>query len=81
MMALWHEFDEGASAESMLAQALDRVQPALLHEATEGVIWEKYGTTHDQIQAKMVVVERAAPVLWTRIQDIISKARAAGKLR
>lgn len=81
LMALWREFDDGASAESVLAQALDRVQPALLHEATEGVIWEKYGTTHDQIQAKMAVVGRAAPVLWGRVQDIIGKARTAGRLR
>lgn len=81
LIGLWREFDEGTSAESVLAQAFDRVQPALLHEATEGVIWEKYGTTHAQIQSKMAIVGRAAPVLWARIQHIIGRARAAGMLR
>src|SRR5688572_22856563 len=73
-LALWHEFESGTSEESILARALDRVQPALLHEATDGVIWQKYGTTHAQIQAKMAVVREAAPPLWARIQQIIARA-------
>lgn len=79
-IALWHEFESGTSAESALARALDRVQPALLHEATDGVIWQKYGTTHEQIQAKMAVVRDAAPTLWARVQQIIARARSQGKL-
>jgi putative hydrolase of HD superfamily len=81
LLALWHEFESGMTEEAILARALDRVQPALLHQATGGVIWEKYGTTHDQIQEKMQVVRQASPTLWTRVQTIIARARAAGKLR
>lgn len=81
LMALWREFECGTSPESVLARGLDRVQPALLHEATDGIVWEKYGTTHDQIQAKMEVVAEAAPALWARVQDIIERARSAGRLR
>lgn len=79
-VALWREFDSGTSKESVLARALDRIQPALLHEATGGVIWQKYGTTHAQIQAKMLVVEEAAPALWVRVQAIIESARRDAKL-
>ena len=81
LLGLWHEFESGTTGESQLARALDRVQPALLHEATNGVIWQKYGTTHAQIQAKMEVVREAAPPLWARVQQIIARARASGKLR
>jgi putative hydrolases of HD superfamily len=81
LLALWHEFESGVTEEAILARALDRVQPALLHQATGGVIWEKYGTTHDQIQEKMEVVRQASPTLWARVQTIIARARAAGKLR
>lgn len=81
LLALWREFESGMSEEAILARALDRVQPALLHEATGGVIWEKYGTTHDQIQDKMRVVRQASPTLWDRVQAIIARARAAGRLR
>ncbi|HKO89695.1 MAG TPA: hypothetical protein VJU61_00990, partial [Polyangiaceae bacterium] len=68
-----------ASAESLLAHTFDRVQPALLHDATGGVIWQKYGTTHEQIQRKMRVVRQASPVLSERVQAVIARARAAGR--
>lgn len=79
-LGLWREFEAAASPESVLAHAFDRVQPALLHEATGGVIWQKYGTTHEQIQRKMRVVGVAAPTLWERVQAIIAQAKAAGRL-
>jgi len=79
LLALWREFEARRSPESKLAHALDRVQPALLHEATGGVIWQKYGTTHEQIQNKMSAVREASPTLWARVQVIIARARAAGR--
>jgi putative hydrolases of HD superfamily len=79
LLALWHEFEAQSSAESLLAHAFDRVQPALLHDATGGVIWQKYGTTHAQIQEKMRIVQRASPALWARVQEVIARARAAGR--
>jgi len=80
-LALWREFEARESPESVLAHAIDRVQPALLHEATGGVIWEKYGTTHAQIQTKMDVVREAAPRLWRWVQTVIARALDAGRLR
>ena len=80
-LALWHEFEARSSPESVLANAIDRVQPALLHEATGGVIWQKYETTHAQIQTKMGVVREAAPRLWRWVQTVIARALAAGRLR
>jgi len=78
-LALWHEFEAAETPEAVLAHAFDRVQPALLHEATDGVIWQKYGTTHEQIQSKVRVVRAAAPALWERVQAIIARAKAAGR--
>lgn len=78
-LGLWREFEARRSPESVLAHAFDRVQPALLHEATGGVIWQKYGTTFEQIQSKMSVVREASPTLWARVQSIIASAKAAGR--
>jgi putative hydrolase of HD superfamily len=78
-LALWREFEAAKTPESVLAHAFDRVQPALLHEATGGVIWQKYGTTHEQIQNKMRVVRTASPTLWEKVQAIIARAQAAGR--
>lgn len=79
-LALWEEFTAGETAEASFARALDRTQPALLHEATEGVVWAEYGTTHQQILDKVEVVKRSAPGVWPKVLSIIQRAREAGKL-
>jgi putative hydrolases of HD superfamily len=81
LLALWREFESGQTEEAILARALDRVQPAVLHEATDGVVWGQYGTTQDQIQNRLAPVRRASPRLWDRLQIVAEKARALGNLR
>jgi len=78
--ALWNEFESGDSPEAKFARVIDRVQPALLHEATEAVIWRKYGTTHTQILRQLKFIEKDAPKLWPRIQRLIDEAVATGAL-
>jgi putative hydrolases of HD superfamily len=78
---LWHEFESGETGEAILARALDRVQPAVLHDATDGIVWHHHGTTHDQIQKRIAPVKQASPTLWAKVQTVIAKARAVGHLR
>jgi putative hydrolases of HD superfamily len=80
-LGLWREFESGESEEAILARALDRVQPAVLHDATDGVVWRQYATTREQVQNKMAPVRRASPRLWERVQRVIEKATALGNLR
>lgn len=81
LLELWHEFESGQTDEAILARALDRVQPAVLHDATDGIVWHRYGTTHDQIQRRMQPVQVASPTLWTRVQAVVARARAVGHVR
>jgi putative hydrolase of HD superfamily len=80
-LGLWREFEAGESAESRVARAFDRVQPALLHEATDAITWRRNGTTHDQIQTRLAVVQDVSPPLWKRLQRLIAQARQSGALR
>ncbi len=77
---LWHEFEDGTSNEAKFAKSLDRVQPALLHEATESVIWKKYRTTHKQVLSRMNEVKQNTPSLWPRVSSIIDNALECGKI-
>lgn len=81
MMTCWREFEDGASSEARFAKSLDRVQPALLHEATDAVVWQKYGTTKAQIWATMKGVRDNTPRLWPRVNAIIEKAADKGRLQ
>lgn len=80
LMACWREFEDGLSPEAKFAKSLDRVQPVLLHEATDAVVWQKYGTTKTQIWAHMKWVRENTPSLWPKVNSIIDKAAANGRL-
>ncbi|HEY4416360.1 MAG TPA: HD domain-containing protein [Verrucomicrobiae bacterium] len=80
MLACWREFEAGHSAEAKFAKSLDRVQPALLHEATDAVIWQKNGITKTQILARMKEVRENTPRLWPKVSAIIEQAAAKGRL-
>ena len=73
--ALWEEFDEMKTPDSMYAAAIDRLQPFLLNHNTEGHTWKLGNVTKDQVYARIGVVEKALsdadvnPV----IDDIVSR--------
>lgn len=81
LLACWREFEAGRSAEARFAKSLDRVQPALLHQATDAVVWQKHGTTKEQIWAQMRVVRENTPALWPQIAALIEAAAGKGRLR
>ena len=81
LMACWREFEDCHTAEAKFAKSLDRVQPAVLHEATDGIIWEELGTTKAQIWAHMKGLRENTPLLWPKVSSIIEKAAAKGRLK
>ncbi|MCB0411482.1 MAG: HD domain-containing protein [Bdellovibrionales bacterium] len=81
LLNCWEEFESGSSPEARFAKALDRIQPALLHEATDAVIWQKYETTVCQITARMKEVRENTPKLWPRVKEVIDRAIVAGRLK
>jgi putative hydrolase of HD superfamily len=81
MMACWREFEDGRSAEAKFAKSLDRMQPVLLHEATDAVVWQKYGTTRAQILETMRGLRENTPRLWPKVRAVIEKATSKGRLQ
>jgi putative hydrolase of HD superfamily len=78
--ALWEEFDCGDSAEAKFARVIDRVEPVMLHEATDAIIWRQYGVTRSQILRRLGSIEKDAPRLWPRVKQVIDKAVTTGAL-
>jgi putative hydrolases of HD superfamily len=77
---LWRDFERGQSPESKLVRMVDRLQPVLLHRATEGVVWQEYGVRRSQVERRVGEIEQAAPALWPLVQRILDEAVARGQL-
>lgn len=78
--ALWDEFEDGATPESRLANALDRLQPLLLNAESGGGSWRQHGIRRDQVLRRMDPIRTALPGLWPGVLEIVDWAVAEGHI-
>lgn len=81
LRALWHEFEEGTSADARFAVALDRLHPLLQNLHTKGGTWRSHGVTRDQVLGRMAPVRAICPTLWPWVEDVLANVWENGKVR
>jgi putative hydrolase of HD superfamily len=78
---LWEEYEAQRTPESRFANAVDRMQPAMLnHHADEGSPWRRHGVTRPQAMRRLSPIGDGSHVLWEHTQQIISEAVERGNL-
>lgn len=77
---LWDEFEARRTPESLLANALDRLQPILNNYASGGKSWRANGITREQVRRRNRIVAEGAPELWAYIEDLLQQAVRQGFL-
>jgi putative hydrolase of HD superfamily len=78
--ALWDEFEEMRTPESRYANALDRIQAALLNFHSGGIAWRQHGIRASQVIERMQPVKDGAPGLWPVVERIVGEATEKGYL-
>jgi putative hydrolase of HD superfamily len=81
MLALWHEFERAETGDARFAKAIDRLQPLLLHCASDGQAWTERGITVEQERRLMSVIETYWPPLGPVATALIDDAHKRGLLR
>jgi putative hydrolase of HD superfamily len=77
---LWDEFEARETAESRLANALDRLQPFLLNYFTKGQSWQEHDVQSSQVVSRMQPVEDGSPFLWNYVKKLLDAAVGKGYL-
>ncbi|MFQ4141015.1 HD domain-containing protein [Chlorogloeopsis sp. ULAP02] len=77
---LWEEFEASETPTAKFAAALDRIQPLLHNQQTQGGTWRIHGVTRDRVMKRIAPVEVGAPELWAFIQKLVEDCVAAGYL-
>ncbi len=78
--SLWDEFEEMGTPESRYANALDRLQAALLNFHSGGIAWRQHGIKVSQALDRMQPVKTGAPGLWPVVESIVRQAAEKGYL-
>jgi len=78
--SLWEEFEQRVSTEARLADALDRLQPLLLHYHTQGKSWQMNGITSDKVKERNQHTAAIAAELGQLVDEIIQDSIGKGYL-
>jgi putative hydrolase of HD superfamily len=81
LMNLWHEFEANATPEAQFAIALDRFQPFLQNQQTNGGTWRIHNISAAQVLGRMAPIQTGAPALWPLVEAGITEGIAAGYLQ
>lgn len=81
MWELWDEFEAYETPESKFANVLDRMQPLMLNDATDGKAWLEHGVAKQQIVNRNARVHEGSEEIWSWMQEIIDKNVALGRVK
>lgn len=81
LFGLWREFEDRKTPESKFANTLDRIQPVLLNDATEGRAWREHDVCIDQIMSKNEYTSQGSDVLWAYIKEVFEENMKNGNIK
>ncbi len=77
---LWDEFEAMETIEAKFANTLDKVQPALLNDASCGKSWREHGVKESWILKRNERVPEGSKELWEYVKDLIEKNIGKGNI-
>jgi putative hydrolase of HD superfamily len=79
LLALWLEFEQGETADSRFANAVDRAMPVLINLASSGGSWRENGITHERVVRRVEPqIRNGCPALWEYLEERLDRAKADG---
>jgi putative hydrolase of HD superfamily len=81
LRSLWNEYEAQETPESQFANAVDRMQPAMLnHHAGDESPWKRHGVTYPQAVKRLSPIGDGSSALWSHTEMLIKQARDRGQL-
>lgn len=68
---IWKEFEEGETAESRFAKALDRFEPVLQNTSNQGGTWAEYQIPYKSVYNKLSGISKGSHKIWNYAHNLI----------
>ncbi|MCD8197485.1 MAG: HD domain-containing protein [Lachnospiraceae bacterium] len=81
MRGLWDEFEAMETPEAKFANALDKVQPVLLNDASGGKSWKEHGVHESWIRKRNARTPEGSERLWELASGLIEKNMENGYIQ
>ena len=80
LIALFDEFEEGQTAESKFAHAMDNLQPLMLNDSNDGQDWREHNARAEAVYKRHKMTQRGSQVIYDITDQIIKKNIEKGNL-
>ncbi len=71
LRSLWDEFEERKTPEAKFASTLDKVQPVMLNDITDGRAWREHEVKTEQIMGRNKTTHEGSEDLWEFCKKLI----------
>ncbi|HBN85748.1 MAG TPA: hydrolase [Clostridiales bacterium] len=78
---LWREFEDMKTKEAQFAACLDRFQPLILNNNTNGHTWNREGVDSKKVLQRNSPLKNTTPKLWEYVLQVVDSAVERGILK
>lgn len=79
--ALWDEFEENITPEARFANTMDKIQPLMLNNASEGRSWEEHGVHASQVYGRNEKTHLGSEELWKYADETFIRLNVGRQLK
>lgn len=79
--ALWDEFEENITPEARFANTMDKIQPLMLNNASEGRSWEEHGVHALQVYGRNEKTHLGSEELWKYADETFIRPNVGRQLK
>ena len=79
--ALWDEFEENITPEARFANTMDKIQPLMLNNASEGRSWEEHGVHASQVYGRNEKTHLGSEELWNYADETFIRPNVGRQLK
>lgn len=81
LRALWDEFEEMKTPESLFAASMDRLQPMLNNYHNNGGTWGKFNVAKEEIYKRIAPLKKSSDEIWSFAEKMIEDAANRGLIK
>lgn len=78
---LWREFEDMETPEAQFAACMDRFQPLILNNNTDGYTWKKPGVNAEKVLKRNKPLKECTPQLWEYVTEVVEASVEKGILK
>lgn len=80
-IAIWQEFEEGATDEAKFARSMDRFEPLLQNVSNNGGTWTEFDVPYQKVYDKKKAIKEGSTSIWNYAENLINESVENGILK